>query len=382
MTRIPARLTRRQLISAAAASTAGAAIGMPAWAQQPDEILIGQSAHLSGPLAPSFTAVVKGQSLAIADINARGGIGGRPVRLITLDDAYNPKRTVENVNRLIDQDKVTALYGLASTASVGAVMPILAAKKVPLVGVYTGSPSLRMKHHPYFFTTMASYYDEVVQMLRNLETLQRTRIGVVYQTGPLGQLMLPVLDAAMKQVKATIVVKAPLDPSGKDAVQAVEALAKARPQAVIVINFGPSMIPLVKGSRKLLGVPLYCISIANSKALLTAMGDDARGLAFTQLIPYPWRPTTNLVRDFSASMKAANLPIDYDHYFGYLNLRVLLEGMRRAGRNVTSDTLVASLEGMRKTDLGGYTVDFSPTNHHGSKFVEITMYGPGGRYVR
>ena len=81
-------------------------------------------------------------------------------------------------------------------------------------------------------------------------------------------------------------------------------------------------------------------------------------------------------------MKAANLTIDYDHYFGYLNLRVLLEGMRRAGRNVTPDTLVASLEGMHKTDLGGYTVDFSPSNHHGSKFVEITMYGPGGRYVR
>ncbi len=382
MTRTPARFTRRRLIGAMAASTAGAAIGLPAWARASDEILIGQSAHLSGPLAPSFTAVVKGQSLAIADINARGGVGGRPVRLITLDDAYDPKRTVANVTQLIERDKVTALYGLASTASVGAVLPMLAAKKVPLVGVYTGSPSLRTQHHPYFFTTMASYYDEVVQMLRNLETLQRTRIGVAYQTGPLGQLMLPVLDAAMKQVNATIVARAPLDPSGKDAQEAVESLARVQPQAVIVINFGPSMIPLVKHARKLLGVPLYCISIANSKALLTAMGDDARGLAFTQLIPYPWRPTTDLVRDFTASMKAAQLTIDYDHYFGYLNLRVLLEGMRRAGRNVTPDTLVAAIEGMGKTDLGGYTVDFSPSNHHGSKFVEITMYGPGGRYVR
>ena len=185
MTRIPARLTRRRLLGAAAATTAGAAIGLPAWAQQPDEILIGQSAHLSGPLAPSFTAVLKGQSLAVADINARGGIGGRPVRLVTLDDAYDPKRTVANVNRLIDEDKVVALYGLASTASVGATLPILAAKKVPLVGVYTGSPSLRVKHHPYFFTTMASYYDEVVQISSD-EALATARLVARLEGIPVG----------------------------------------------------------------------------------------------------------------------------------------------------------------------------------------------------
>jgi ABC-type branched-subunit amino acid transport system substrate-binding protein len=138
----------------------------------------------------------------------------------------------------------------------------------------------------------------------------------------------------------------------------------------------------VKAARTYLGVPVYSISIANSKQLISALGDDARGVAFTNTIPYPWRPTTPLVKDYTAVMEKAGIAIDYDHFFGYLNVRILLEGLRRAGKQVSSEGLVKAMEGMGKFDFGGYPLNYGPTKHHGSTFVEITIVGPGGRYMR
>ncbi len=130
-------LSRRQIVAAIGAFGAGAAAAMVSASARAaidtGDLLIGQSAHLSGPLAPTFLPVVRGQELALEQINKRGGVHGRKVKLKILDDAYDPKRAVENVNRLIDDDKVVALFGMASTGTVGAVLPILAERKVPLV---------------------------------------------------------------------------------------------------------------------------------------------------------------------------------------------------------------------------------------------------------
>ncbi len=385
--------TRRHALHAIAA--AGAAVSLPLRAQDaagggaasgaahdPNEIRIGQSAHLTGPLAPFLLPVIKGQQLAIDEVNRKGGIQGRPVRLISLDDAYDVKKCVENVNTLIDKEKVVALFGLASTANVAATLPILSEKKVPLVCVYTGSPTLRAKQHPYFFTTMASYRDEVVQMIRNLITLQKSQIGLVYQNAQFGQLMKPVVEEVAKELGATLVVQSPLEANGSDAVACAQSLAAAKPQAIIFMAFGPSMIPFVKAARVYVGVPIYAVSISNAPPILKALGDDARGLAFTQNVPYPFRQTTVLTRDLAAVLAREKIEPGYDYMFGYLNMRILLEGMRRAGKQVTSANIVKGMESMTKYDMGGYPVSYGPNKHHGSSFVEIAIVGPGGRWIR
>lgn len=379
--------TRRHALQAVAAATGGAAL--PSWSQDskeaahdPREIRIGQSAHTTGPLSVTMVPVFKGQELAVDEVNRKGGINGRPVRLITIDDGYDAKKCAENVRTLIDKEKVVALYGLAATANVAAALPILAEKKVPLVGIYSGSPALRVKQHPYFFTTMASYRDEVVQMVRNLVTLQKKQIGLIYQNAPFGQLMLPVVEEVVKEYGATLVGKQSLEANGSDAVAAAQSLAASKPQAVLFMAYGPSMVGFVKAARSYLGVPIYAISIANSKAILAALGDEARGLAFTQTIPYPWRQTTTLTRDYNQVMERAGLPIDYDHFFGYLSLRVLFEGIRRAGKVVTPETITRGMESMTRVDLGGYPVSYGPHKHHGANFVEICIVGPGGRFMR
>ena len=186
----------------------------------------------------------------------------------TLDDAYDAKKCVENVNTLIDKEKVVALFGLASSPNVGAVLPILLEKKVPLIGVYTGLPALRAKQHPYFFTTMASYRDEIVQMVRNLVTLQKPNIGLVYQNAPFGQMMKPVVEEVVKELGANLVAMVPLEANGSDAVACVQSLAAAKPQAIMFMAFGPSMIPFVKAVRAYVGVPIYAATW-NLRYLLT-----------------------------------------------------------------------------------------------------------------
>jgi branched-chain amino acid transport system substrate-binding protein len=149
-----------------------------------------------------------------------------------------------------------------------------------------------------------------------------------------------------------------------------------------MMAFGPSILPFIKAARSQVGAPIYCPGIANSKQLIAALGDEARGLAYTVVIPYPFTASLPISRDFGKAMAHAKLPPDYDHFFGYLNMRTLLAVLGRAGKTITPQSLVATLERMRNVDVGGYKLDFSPTNHHGSKFVETVIIGPRGRYIR
>lgn len=372
---------RRDGLAALGALAASPWLGAPAFGAETGDVVIGQSAHLSGPLAGTMKAVIRGQELALDEFNRRGGVAGRRVKLVTLDDAYDPKRCVENVNTLIEREQVTALFGLASTANVGAVLPLLAEKKVPLVGVYTGAPNLRQKQHPYFFTTMASYRDEVVQMVRNLATVGRNRLALAYHASPFGQLMLPVVEEVCKELGTTLVAKAALDIPGNESAAVTQTLAAANPQAVIFMAFGPALVPFVRAARAYLGVPVYALSIGNSKQLLDALGEESRGLAFTQIVPYALRATSTLTRDYAAVMERAKLVADFDHFFGYINLRLVLEMLKRAGKAVTPQSLVTSIEAMGKVDFGGYTLNFGPQNHHGSSFVDLLIVGPGGRFI-
>lgn len=374
---LPTRRTALKALSAAA----GLVAGLPLRAQD-TEIRIGQSIHLTGPLAATTAQSLKGQALAIEEVNRAGGINGRPLRLIQLDDQYDAKKCVANVHDLIDNHKVAALFGLASSQAIAETLPLLVQKKVPLIGVYTGSPALRVQQHPYFFTTSASYRDELVQMVRNLVAVQQGQIGVVSLDNPFGQLMLPVAEQVIQEQGAQLVGKQSLAVDGANAAEVAKALAAQHPKAVIMLAFGPSTVSFVKASRRLLGVPVYGLSITNVSALLQAMGDDARGLAITQTVPYPWRETAAITRDFNNAARRDKVPVTYEAMLGYVNTRVLIEGLKRTGKTVTPDAVVKGFESMTKVDLGGYEVTYGPKKHHGSSFVEITIVGQDGKFLR
>lgn len=370
--------TRRQLVLGTAAAVGGAWVA-PLRAQDGD-ILVGQSAPQTGPVAVAFQGALAGERLAFEEANRKGGINGRRIRLVLLDDAYDTQRTVANVRQLVEQEKVVALTGLGSTAGVAAVLPYIAEKRMPLVGVYTGAHVLRLRPHPTLFTTQASYKDEVEHQLRTLVTLKMNRIGVAFQDNEFGKLMMPVVEAAAKELGATLVASAPVAVDGSTSAQAVSTIAQARPMAVLLIAVGPSVVGFVKAAKAGLNVPIYTLSVAASA--VPALGADARGLAVTQTAPFPWRQVHPMARDFNREAAAANVPVDYGSYGGYLVARVMIEALRRAAPNTTPDNIIRTIQGIRNFDLGGNMLNFSPTNHHGTSWVEITIVGPDGKFMR
>ena len=372
-------LTRRTLLGGLAAAALSAHANVPA---HKGELLIGQSAPLSGPMANPMANVLAGQQLAIDEINRRGGIGGRRIRLEALDDGFNPKPTLENARTLVEQRNVLSLFGTVGTGQTKTVLPYIDEKHVPQSAAYRGSPALRTLPNPYFFTTQAGYDDELIRIVRNLVAIQAKRIAVVYQDNDFGKLLLPLAEKIIAAEGASLAGAQPLQSSGADAVAAAQAVAGMKAQAVVMLVAGPAVIGYVKANRAYAGLPVYTLSLSVGSAILKALGDDARGLAVSRATPYPWRATTSLAREFGAAMTKAGKVIDYDHYLGYINMQVMAAGLRGAGRNPTPESVRDAMENLAKLDLGGYTMEFGPDKRHGSNFVEITVVGPRGNFIR
>jgi len=373
-----AALRRRTLLLALAAGTAAPATSFA----QPGAgaLVVGRTTALSGGMAPFLAPIHEGQDAAIADLNAQGGIGGRKVRLATLDDGFDPKRALENARTLGDKEGVVALFGVAGTSQVITMLPYLAEARLPLISVYTGSPAIRAQASPYLFTTRASYADELVKIVRNLVAVQSLRIAVAYENNDFGKLLLPLVEKVVPAEGATLVGSHSLDSTGKDATDAAKALAALQPHAVLLVAAGPPVVAYVRANKTLLGVPVYTLSLGAGTAVLKALGDDARGLAVARTGPSPTKPTLQLTRDFQTSMKRHNLPVDYDRFTGYMDARVLIEGLKAAGPGATRASLAQAMEGLGRLDVGGYNYQFSPQNRHGSNFVDIAVVGTGGVY--
>ncbi len=379
-------ISRRRLGAFTGAGAVMAAFSSPACAALSPKgttLRIGQSLPLTGPLANIVKPVIEGQNALLDEINAQGGIHGAKVEMVTRDDGNDPQRVVENAAALIEQDDVLALFGLANAAGVAASFPMLAQRKVPLVGIYAGADILRAKHHPYFFTTTASFRDEIVQMVRTLTTVGSNRLAIACMTtNNFDKWVLPMAQQVAAELGATITLARGITQTGEDAAQAALAMADARPHAVLLLAAGPCVPAFLQAAQKALRVPVYALSIAATTGSLKNMGEQAHGLVVTQVVPFPWRQTSALNRQFAAAMERSRLPIGYDRMWGYLNASVLAEGLRRAGRTPTPTTLVAAMEGMTDANLGGYKVSYSRDNHHGSRFVEITIVGTAGQFKR
>lgn len=378
----PHDMTRRHWLTRSALAAASLAAPYLAHANKSADWIIGRSAPLSGPMAPTIQGLRGGEQLAFDEVNRQGGVDGRQVRVVELDDAFEPARTAQNVQTLIKEHHAVALLGTVGTAQTAAALPVIAQLRTPLIGIYSGSPALRVKHHPYLFTTQASYADELVQMMRNLKTVQFTRLAIVYQDNEFGRQMLPLVRKIVDQEGCTVTGALSLQADGADAVKVSDAAMATQPQAILMIVAGPAVIPFVKASPARKGIPLYTLSLAVGSALIQALGDDAHGLAVARTTPFPWRLTTPLVRTFQQEMKRAGKTVDYDHFAGYINSRVVIEGLRAAGKVATGEAVAQGLERLGVIDLQGHKLSFGPQNHHGSDFVEITVLGRDGRFLR
>ncbi len=373
---------RRILVATVALLTAGFGSAQTGITER--EVLIGQVAALTGPAAQLGQRMQVGMQAYFAQVNAQGGVNGRVIKLVARDDGYEPAKTVVSIKALIDDDKVFALAGTVGTPTGLAALPIVTAEKIPLVGMFTGAQALREPFNRNIFHVRASYFDETERIVQHLTTLGIKKIAVFYQNDAYGKAGLEGVERALAKRQMKPVATGTVERNSVDVTKALDVILKAEPEAVVQISAYKSCAAFIKEARaKSYGGQFFNVSFVGSQALANELGPAGQGVVISQVVPFPYVASSQIVRDYQQHMTAAgDKNFDFSSMEGYLTARVLTEGLRRAGRTLTRDSLIAGLESMREVNLGGFMVNYSAKNHMGSGYTDLTLIGRDGRFVR
>lgn len=373
------------------AFTLGVAALLPAAAQPApgitrDEVLLGQSASFTGSFASQAASYRDGALAYFSAVNARGGVHGRRIRLLSLDDGYAVQRAVENTRRLIEHERVFALFNHTWTNTVKASLPLAEAAGVPMFAPYTGYEELYARHSPQAYTTRASFADELGQIVRHLHTIGLSRIGLVHYDSAPGRELLADVQRRAGALQMTLVATGTMKAGSRDASAAVGALKKAQGlQALILGISGSDAVAFVRAFEPVRPgrLPYYARSLIGIQHLVSELGPLAQGLSVSQTAPNPHKDRAPVAVEYRTLLKRHDpaLTPDYIGLEGMIAAKVFVEALRRAGPQPTRASLRQSLERMSAFDTGGYTVGFGPRQHHGSRYVDITMIGEGGRII-
>ena len=348
------------------------------------EIIVGQFAAQSGPAAELGKRMQLGILAHFKAVNAQGGVNGRQLKLVSRDDGYEPERALAAAKALISEDKVFALIGSVGTPTTLAAVPAINEERIPLVGPFTGAQALREPFNRNIFHVRASYFDETERIVQHLTTLGIKRLAVFYQNDSYGKAGLEGVTRALAKRNLKPTGIATVERNSVEVAPALAELLKTSPEAIVQISAYKSCAALIRLARtKGYGGQFFNVSFVGSKALADELGDAGNGVTISQVVPFPYVASSAIVREYQKRMgEAGQKDFDFSSLEGFLAARVLVEGLRRAGRNPTREGLVAALESMRNFDMGGFSVNYSPESHEGSRYTDLTIIGRGGRFVR
>lgn len=350
----------------------------------PDTIVLGQSVALTGPAAALGVEMRNGAKVYFDYVNSKGGVHGRKIQLVTLDDGYEPARTVPNTKKLIEEYKVFALFGYVGTPTSSAVLPLFTEARVPFFGAFTGAELLRQPFNRYIFNVRASYYDETEKIVEQLVSTGSRNIAVFYQDDAYGQAGLKGVELAMARRNLKISTTATVERNTLKVERAVKTINAAQPDAVVMISAYKSCGEFIRQMKKQgSAAQFYNVSFVGSQALADDLGSEGVGVAISQVMPFPWGGDMPIIREYQSLMlRAGNKQFTFSTVEGFIAAKAFVEGLRRAGRDLTRERLIAALEKMNDVDLGGFYVGFTPTNHNASKFVDLTIIAHDGKFLR
>lgn len=351
-------------------------------------ISIGMSAPFSGTNG-AYGVDMRDTIAAYLDlVNKNGGVNGRRIELIAVDDGYETERTIANTTALINEKKVFALVGFyGSTPTTEAMNTVFGPARVPLIGTISGAGSLRQApsanaNNRYMFNVRASYADETEAIVNQLVSLGLKNIAVFYQNDGFGKSGLDGVTAALKKHNLAPSAVGTVERNSVDVVKAVAAIAPTNPQAVVMVTLYKPTAAFVRAMKKAGQNPmLMTLSPVGAELLAQELGSDSRGIGISQVVPYPWNDTVPIVRDYQ---KLLGRQGKYSYYGleAYITARVLVDGLRRVGKDVTRERLIGALEGLNNQDFGSYRINFGPDSRLGSRFVELTVVGAGGKVMK
>jgi branched-chain amino acid transport system substrate-binding protein len=374
-------ITRRQFSVLASANAVAACPAIRA--QTSNKIVLGQSAAFTGPAAQLGIQFNRGAMVWLDQVNAQGGIGGKTLEIAKLDDGYEPERCATNTRKLIDED-VFALFGYIGTPTSLAALPLAIKAQMPFVAPFTGAMALREPFSKYVFHMRASYNDETALIVKQMTTLDLKKIAVFYQNDAYGKAGLDGVTLALTALDLKPVAQTTVERNSVDVAAAVKVLVAARPDAIVQISAYKSCAAFIRAARKSgYGGTFYNVSFVGTQALADELGKDGAGIVVTQVVPSPYNASKQIAREFVEAVKKAggDAQVNFSSMEGYLAAKVITEGLRRAAaaKALNRDGLIAGLEAINNQSFGGFQVNFSPTSHVASKFVELSMLSGDGR---
>jgi branched-chain amino acid transport system substrate-binding protein len=346
-------------------------------------ILIGQTVGVTGQIAAPVKEMMAGANAYFEAINKAGGVNGRKIELRTLDDKFDPALAAANADTLIRKEHVLALFQSRGTPHTEAILPLLAANKVPLIAPSTGAMLFHQDTNRYLFNVRAKYQDEVNKAVRQFSTIGIKKISLLYVDDTFGKDGLAGFQSVMAQQKLIPVSINSFDRAKPELDAVVASVAKANPQAVIIISSSATTIELIKKLRAQSPlIQLMTLSNNSSLAFVESLGKLGQSVMMSQIMPAANSLATGLGQEFKAMTQASGITPSYAAMEGFVAAKVLVEGLKRAGRPLTRESLVSGLESMRRLDLGGLVLSYNERDHNGSDFVELTMISKDGKFIR
>jgi branched-chain amino acid transport system substrate-binding protein len=350
------------------------------------EILIGSCSALEGPSHFLGTETVTGAKAYFDMVNDAGGVDGRKLKLISYDDSYDPAKTEACFNRLMEQ-KVFALAFFVGTPTAVKYLPMAESNKVPLVGLFTGAQTLYVPLRHWVVNVRASYFDETGEQIDGLwKTLGYKKIGVIYPEDPFGTTVLEGVKTALKAHGAAPVAAASYQRQTAQVGGAIDTVRAANPEAVVLVGPANTVAPILKQSHAKGWKPLFLtVSFVGTDDLIQEAGSDAEGIVVTQVVPPYYLTeykTVALYRRTLGKYYPSAQP-NFVSLEGFVDAMVLVEGLKKAGKELTREGLIRGIESIHDFDIGlgsQLKLDYGPKDHKGFDHVIPTVVR-GGRAV-
>jgi ABC-type branched-subunit amino acid transport system substrate-binding protein len=349
-----------------------------------DSVLFGQAAVLQGPASALGLGMKAGLEAAFEEDNRNGGVHGRKIRLISVDDGYEPSKSIAATRKLIEEDKVFALIGPVGTPTAVAAQPIAGAAKVPFLGAFTGASFLRNPKLDNVINVRASYDLETEAWVKHLtEDLKISKIAIFYQDDAFGRAGLSGFQKAMEKRGLPIAAEGTYERNTVAIKTALLALRKAAPEAVVMVGAYQPSAEFIKLARKIEFNPVFVnISFVGASALAKALGSEGAGVIVSQVVPFPWNASVGVVADYQAAIKAADPKAqpEFVSLEGYLVGRLAIAALEKAGPEPTRAGLLRAIRETGEFDIGGLKMTFGANDNEGLDKVFMTVIQPDGSF--
>lgn len=353
------------------------------------EIRLGSSLPLTGHASYLGMQTLRGALSYLNYINDNGGVHGRRIVLDARDDGYDPPRCLANTQQLIIHGDIFALFGYAGTPTTMRILPLVEEARVPLLGMFTGANGLRIPFNRYVFNVRASYYQETGAAVRHLvQDLGIKKIAVFYQYDAYGFDGLTGSELALRELGLAPVARGSYLRGTNDVTDGLKRILEVRPEAVVMVGtYEPCAEFIRRADAAGLRAVFYNLSFVGGEELARRLPPDLKSpVVLSLVVPPPSAPEAPRIMGAATEYVrhlAKYFPDETPNAVGlegYINARVLVEGLRRAGKDLAREGFIRAIESMNDYSLGGdATVSFSPQDHQGMEAVFFTVLH-GGRF--